>query len=115
MSRSLALLTRSSGCVIVSTNVDGVPELLPESKGFFVAPTEDALVRGVSEAIRDVQNNPVRHPRELTSEDKRILAVYDWGEVTSRVESVYNEVVAMPHLSMRDEFEAFWGLGFVSL
>lgn len=107
-------VTCRSGCVIASTNVGGVPELLPESKGFFVDPTEEALFQGVCEAVSSVQNNPVSHPRVLSPEDEAILRVYDWGEVTLRLERVYAAVMKQPRVGWREELRAFWKQGFVA-
>lgn len=62
-----------SGCILVSSNVGGVPELLPSSHIILKEPKVNELVSGLRSAISCVENNRVQHPRILSEEDKQIL------------------------------------------
>lgn len=66
-------ITIRSGCILVSTNVGGVPELLPSSRIILKEPNVNDLVSGLRSAISCVENNHVQHPRVLSEEDKQIL------------------------------------------
>ncbi|THH07552.1 hypothetical protein EW145_g3300 [Phellinidium pouzarii] len=74
-----------AGLYVVSTRVGGVPEVLPEDMISFALPSEDDVVRALSEAIRrvgDGLHNPWRA-------HERIRSFYNWKNVAERTERVY--------------------------
>ena len=84
----------------MSTNVGGVPELLPAHYGHFVDPTVDALCDGLRNCIAECsQGSPIIHPRQRTKEINAILSVYDWKSVCLRTMCVYEKVRNVPRKS----------------
>ena len=89
-----------SGCKLVSTNVGGIPELLPAHYGYFVDPTVDALCDGLRDCIAECSyDGPVIHPRQRTKEINAILSIYDWKNVCLRTVCVYEKVRNVPRKS----------------
>ena len=60
----------------MSTNVGGVPELFPANCITLKNPTVDSLFEGIQEALVDIQNKHVVHPRALNDVDRAILDSY---------------------------------------
>lgn len=87
-----------AGLYVVSTRVGGVPEILPADMISFANPEEDDVVRAMCEAIEIVSkggHDPMRA-------HERVKSFYNWGDVTTRTERVYESVMASPE---RDLFE----------
>lgn len=78
-----------AGLYVVSTRVGGVPEVLPEDMVSFARPEAADVVRAVEEAVGVVMgggHDPVKA-------HERIRGFYDWDEVTTRTERVYDAVL----------------------
>jgi phosphatidylinositol N-acetylglucosaminyltransferase subunit A len=77
----------SCGLHIVSTNVGGVPEVLPSSMITFADPETNSLVKAVEDAIvlcRQVVPNDLH---------EKVKGMYSWVDVAKRTERVYNEIM----------------------
>jgi len=94
----IALLEAAScGLFVVSTNVGGVPEVLPPSMIKFADPNTTALGEAVLESI---SLSKQIDPWEV---HQRVQSMYNWMEVTKRTEVVYHNIALMkrPTLLLR--------------
>ena len=103
-----------SGCKIVSTNVGGIPELLPMEYGYFVDPTVEAVVDALRKCLRDCENSKVIHPLPRTESVNEILSVYNWNTVCLRLMGVYDQVMKIPKKSYWHQIKGFWNQGIGS-
>lgn len=85
------------GLFVVSTNVGGVPEVLPPSMVKFAEPTVNGLVIALSEAISISRRIIPNHLHE------RMKLMYSWYDVSIRTEKVYSVIASMtvPSLGTR--------------
>ncbi|KAF9455875.1 glycosyltransferase family 4 protein [Collybia nuda] len=90
-----------AGLYVVSTKVGGVPEILPEDMISFAAPEEDDVVRAISEAIEIVmagKHDPLRA-------HERVRTFYDWEDVATRTEVVYDTVIKSPQMELWERIQ----------
>ncbi|KAL8436726.1 hypothetical protein Efla_002158 [Eimeria flavescens] len=73
------------GLVVVSTDVGGIPEVLPPDMVLLASPNPAALTLQLEEAIRRVEKGDI-DPHVL---HQRVLDMYSWEDVAERVEQVY--------------------------
>lgn len=73
------------GLVVVSTDVGGIPEVLPPDMVLLAPPNITALMLQVEQAIRMVERGEV-DPHAM---HERVLHMYSWEDVADRVEQVY--------------------------
>ncbi|XP_015787298.1 N-acetylglucosaminyl-phosphatidylinositol biosynthetic protein [Tetranychus urticae] len=78
------------GLQVVSTNVGGIPEVLPNDLIWLTEPTVEGLVEGVDRALDDLKKGQVLPP-EVCYE--RIKTYYQWKEMTKRTLKVYERIV----------------------
>jgi phosphatidylinositol glycan class A protein len=85
----IAILEASScGLFVVSTNVGGIPEVLPsDSMIKFAEPQVNPLINALMEAIVIV---PTIDRYEF---HERIKSMYDWIEITKRTEKIYYKIL----------------------
>jgi phosphatidylinositol N-acetylglucosaminyltransferase subunit A len=87
----IALLEAAScGLFVVSTNVGGVPEVLPPSMIKFAEPNVPELVKALAEAI-SISRRLV--PSEM---HEKVCNMYSWLDVAKRTEHVYNTINEIP-------------------
>ncbi|KAH6887872.1 transferase [Coprinopsis sp. MPI-PUGE-AT-0042] len=96
-----------AGLYVVSTRVGGVPEILPEDMISFAEPDEDDVVRAVAEAVQLVQAGK-HDPYEA---HERVKTFYDWADVATRTEKVYDAVMASPQMDLMARMQRTMGLG----
>ena len=84
----IAILEAAScGLLVVSTNVGGVPEVLPEDLVFLSDPQVSSLVRNLKEAIvKQADFDPFRA-------HERIKQMYSWSRVATETVEVYRQVL----------------------
>ena len=112
-----------AGLYVVSTRVGGVPEILPEDMISFAEPEEDGssifyfnryavlldlllcldVIRAISEAIAIVKMG--RHDPFKAHE--RIKTFYNWEEVTSRTEKVYDAVLKSRQMDLMERIQRY--------
>lgn len=78
----------SCGLLVVTTNVGGIPEVLPSHMTVFATPDEDSLVASTSRAIKLIEEKKVQ-PSKFHEE---IKGMYCWENVAERTEYVYDQI-----------------------
>ena len=96
----------SCGLAVVSTNVGGVPEVLPPHLIRLADPRADTLTDALSSAIED--DLPFNNPSEIHNE---VHDMYSWDQVAKRTEKVYATAQKCPRLSLRDRIRAYFTIG----
>lgn len=76
------------GLYVVTTNVGGIPEVLPNHMITFAEPKEDSLVHATLEAIKLVKAGNVN----ALSFHNEIKNMYSWENVARRTENVYDSI-----------------------
>lgn len=94
----------SCGLQVVSTNVGGLPQVLPPELIKLTEPTVEGLLDGVNSAIEDLVAKKYVHPMEA----HRIIGrSYSWRDVAKQTEKVYTSVTKEPVLSLRDRIKRY--------
>lgn len=78
----------SCGLYVVSTQVGGIPEVLPSHMTTFAKPEEDDLVAATSKAITAMRAGRVRTERF----HDQVRNMYSWANVALRTERVYDGI-----------------------
>jgi phosphatidylinositol glycan class A protein len=78
----------SCGLYVVSTQVGGIPEVLPPHMTVFAKPEEDDLVAATGKAISKIRKNDVRTDRF----HDQVKMYYSWTDVAARTERVYDGI-----------------------
>ncbi|QPG72863.1 Phosphatidylinositol N-acetylglucosaminyltransferase gpi3 subunit [Brettanomyces nanus] len=68
------------GLLVVTTNVGGIPEVLPSKMTVFAQPEEDSLVESVNVAVGKLK----RGETDTSSFHKEIEKMYDWSDIAKR-------------------------------
>jgi len=90
----IAILEASSaGLVVVSTNVGGVPEVLPPDMIHLADPNVDSLVKELSRAVSEKNENA--NPFKF---HQRVREMYSWERVARETILVYDRVLMKPRL-----------------
>lgn len=97
------------GLMVVSTNVGGVPEVLPPHMTKLAAPRVDAVVEALEDALLSLPP-----PEAAQSVHEEVEKMYSWQDVAERTERVYREVVLKPSIPLRERFLRFLRVGPVS-
>ncbi|KAK8806818.1 hypothetical protein WA588_005618, partial [Blastocystis sp. NMH] len=97
-----------AGCMVVSTNVGGVSEVLPAEFCRFVEPSVGAVTKAVADCVEQCKKTPVVHPRTRTKEVEQILEMYNWKAIGFRLSQVYDDVMLRPRKTLRQRLKAFW-------
>lgn len=106
----IALLEAAScGLFVVSTDVGGVPEVLPEDMIYLSEPSVPHLVKNLTRAIEE-KIDPV-DPHEF---HRRVCQMYSWNRVATETERVYDEVVLRPRLTFLERLLRFKSAGSVA-
>jgi phosphatidylinositol glycan class A protein len=100
----------SCGLSVVSTNVGGVPEVLPPDLIRLADPRADALTEALSEVIDTMDIEPL-DPFEIHSQVKEM---YSWYKVAKRTERVYEAALESPKLSFIDRMRVYLTVGPVA-
>ena len=92
------------GLHVVSTNVGGVPEVLPPNDVTYAdTATPDAVEFALDTVIRRVRNLP--SPWEVHN---RIRGYYSWHSVARRTVRVYDNISNAPVLGVRGRLMKYW-------
>jgi phosphatidylinositol glycan class A protein len=81
------------GLLVVSTDVGGVPEVLPPHMAFLARPNVPDLMDRLIQAINEVRITDTSGFYELCAK------IYSWREVAKKTEDVYHFVMNNPYPS----------------
>ena len=109
----IAILEAAScGLLVVSTNVGGVPEVLPSPDMIELCdPTVDALVEGLVEAVKRQESDQAVDPIKA---HERIKTMYSWHRVAKQTIQVYDRVSTEPPKTFMERLACFQSLGGMS-
>ncbi len=99
----------SSGLFVVSTNVGGVPEVLPPDMIHLADPDVDSLVEGLSRAISEKIENV-----DSFEFHKRVSEIYSWERVARETVFVYDGVYDKPRLTFLQRLHRYSTVGGVA-
>lgn len=78
----------SCGLYVVTTNVGGIPEVLPHHLTSFADPEEESLVAATLKAVELILSGKIN-----TSQfHKEVATMYSWENIARRTENVYNSL-----------------------
>jgi len=80
----------SCGLLCVSTNVGGVPEVLPPDMIYLAPASPKPMIEQLEKAISNYKNIPSNEFHE------RVKNLYNWRSVARRVENVYDQISVQP-------------------
>lgn len=95
------------GLLVVSTDVGGVPEVLPPHMAFLAKPNVPALLSQLVEAINRVKSTDTTGFYDLCS------SIYSWRQVALRTEKVYDFVMTRPYSDTLQRLKTAMSCGFV--
>eukprot|EP00096_Caligus_rogercresseyi_P014415 TRINITY_DN6925_c0_g1_i1.p1 TRINITY_DN6925_c0_g1~~TRINITY_DN6925_c0_g1_i1.p1 ORF type:complete len:424 (-),score=83.69 TRINITY_DN6925_c0_g1_i1:299-1570(-) len=100
----------SCGLTVVSTNVGGIPEVLPPEFIYLVQPSVSSVVAGLREAIKDLIGG-----KRPSGEDCHafVEGSYDWKDVAQRTEVVYEDALST-HKTFEGKVRTLWERGRIS-
>jgi len=105
----IAILEAAScGLLVVSTNVGGVPEVLPPDMNILCNPNVSDLVEGVKRAVL---RQGSADPLDPMAMHRRIETMYSWHRVAKQTEWVYDQVIEEPPLSFGERLSCYQSLG----
>lgn len=105
----IAILEAAScGLLVVSTNVGGVPEVLPEDAIFLADPNVPDMVLNVMLAVERQRGDAPIDPVKM---HERVKKMYSWERVAKETESVYDAVVKMERRTFQQRLACFRSLG----
>ena len=99
----------SSGLFVVSTNVGGVPEVLPPDMIELADPNVDSLVEGLSRAISNKIDKV-----DSWEFHERVGRIYSWERVAKETVEVYDEVFEKPRLTIAQRLARYKTVGSVA-
>lgn len=97
----------SCGLLVVTTNVGGIPEVLPSNMTVFASPEEDSLVNAVNTAVCKLKENQI----DTSTFHSQVKRMYDWSNVAKRTEKVYDTVYHQENLSAINRIIKFYNCG----
>mmetsp|Transcript_37359 Transcript_37359/g.78791 ORF Transcript_37359/g.78791 Transcript_37359/m.78791 type:complete len:472 (+) Transcript_37359:138-1553(+) len=106
----IAILEASSaGLTVVSTNVGGVPEVLPPDMIHLADPSVDSLVKELSYAISETINkaDPFKY-------HQRVREMYSWERVANETTLVYDGVLTKPRLTFLQRLDRYKTVGGIA-
>ena len=106
----IAILEAScAGLFVVSTNVGGVPEVLPPDMIHLAEPDIDSLVKGLSCAI----TGKIESADPFEFHD-RVKEIYSWERVARETISVYDNVLKKPRLTFLQRLSRYKSVGGIA-
>jgi phosphatidylinositol glycan class A protein len=105
----IAILEAAScGLLVVSTNVGGVPEVLPPDMMLLAEPSVSSLVTKLKSAI---QRQAGPDAADAWDFHRRVDKMYSWTRVAKETTGVYEEVMDRGRLSYMERLECYMSLG----
>jgi phosphatidylinositol N-acetylglucosaminyltransferase subunit A len=101
----IAILEAAScGLLVVSTNVGGIPEVLPPDLIYLAEPNGSAMVECLVAAIHQYETNA--HYDPMTTHE-RIKQMYSWDRVAIETEHVYETIQSKPRPTLRERLACY--------
>merc|ERR1719350_2370471 len=89
------------GLKVVTTDIDAIPEVLPERMVGLAPPVAEALEEELCNAIATLPTPEIA--AELAeSFHEEIRSIYSWQDVAQHVETVYGHVLAVPRHALQE-------------
>lgn len=98
----------SCGLLVVSTNVGGIPEVLPPDMLYLADPTEESIEAKLEAAINNVDNIPAQENHE------KVKKLYSWRKVAQKTEGVYNDIIKYKNNTLTDRIKICLSAGPVN-
>jgi phosphatidylinositol N-acetylglucosaminyltransferase subunit A len=109
----IAILEAAScGLLVVSTNVGGIPEVLPPDLIYLAAPNVSAMVECLVTAIHQYETN-IPHYDPLATHE-RIKQMYSWNRVAIETEHVYETIQSKPRPTLRERLACYRSIGIMA-
>ena len=83
----------SCGLQVVTTNVGGIPEVLPDGMVELCQPSVQALCDGLEKCIQNVRDNNIPDPWDY---HQKMEQFYNWHNIAKRTERVYDSARLLP-------------------
>lgn len=104
----IAILEAAScGLYVVTTNVGGVPEVLPPHMCTLTKAEPETMIADLSEAIQNI--DAILDPLQFHQE---VGAMYSWADVAERTEQVYVSALKEPQPTMFQHLQICYESGF---
>ena len=105
----IALLEAAScGLLVVSTNVGGIPEILPPDMMYLANPVECDIEKQLEKAINDVGwvSTDTYH--------QKVKELYSWPIVAAKTEKVYESIMKNKNHRIGDRLKIWFSSGYVN-
>lgn len=96
----------SCGLLVVTTDVGGIPEVLPSHMTVFAKPEEDSLVKAVLKGIDLIKSGQL----DTFSFHQEVQQMYDWKDIARRTEIVYQSLTK-PNTDVLDRLTNHYSKG----
>ncbi|KAG7193853.1 Phosphatidylinositol N-acetylglucosaminyltransferase gpi3 subunit [Scheffersomyces spartinae] len=101
----------SCGLFVVTTNVGGIPEVLPNHMFTFAKPEEDSLVEATIKAITLMETEQI----DVSTFHDEVIKMYTWENVARRTENVYNSLeTTHSNTYFVDRLQKFYNTGVIA-
>lgn len=97
------------GLLVVSTNVGGVPEVLPDDFMILADPTVPSMIGSIQQAVKRVGGTD-----RVWETHERVKQMYSWKRVACETVKVYESVVSQRRLNFWERMECYQSLGGIS-
>jgi phosphatidylinositol glycan class A protein len=107
----IAILEAAScGLLVVSTNVGGVPEVLPEDMMLLSEPNLPSMVNVLVRAVQIQSERPI----DPWSFHERIQQMYSWQRVAQETVQVYDSIMVSPPITFSERMMCYRSIGVLS-
>ena len=93
------------GLLVVTTDVGGVPEVLPPHMAYLAHPDEKSILRQIRKAVMNVKTT------KTDNFYNEVASIYSWRQVAERTERVYDYAMSkqVPNVMARVKNSFVWG------
>jgi phosphatidylinositol glycan class A protein len=106
----IAILEAAScGLMVVSTNVGGVPEVLPPDMILLANPNVADLVEGVKQAVKRQEN--ASECVDPFQAHERVVRMYSWRRVAQQTSHVYQRIAQQPRKTFLERLQCYQSSG----
>jgi phosphatidylinositol glycan class A protein len=95
------------GLLVVTTDVGGVPEVLPPHMAYLAKPEEKSIIRQLNKAVKDCKEKDI----PTHTFNKELSEIYSWRQVAERTEKVYDYVLETPTPNILDRIKTAYTWG----